>query len=63
MKDYIELTYPDQSGGRDYTYNRLRSIVQEAWESIEPQVLFDLIATMKDRCQAVIDAQGGYTSY
>jgi len=63
MKDYIELTYPDLLGGRDYTHNRLRGIVQEAWESIEPQVLFDLVATMKDRCQAVIDAQGGYTSY
>ena len=63
MKDYIEAHYPDLPGGRQCSYDELRSIVQEAWESITPKDLGDIIATMKDRCQAVIDARGGHTKY
>jgi hypothetical protein len=63
MKDYIELHYPDLPGGRQRTYNQLRSIVQEAWESITPEDLKELIGTMRDRCQAVIDAHRGHTKY
>ena len=63
MKDYIEARYPDLPGGKQYTYDRLRGIVQEAWDSITPELLGDLLGTMKERCQAVIDAGGGYTKY
>jgi transposase len=63
MKDYIEACYPDLPGGRQRTYDQLRGIVQEAWDSITPELLAEVIETMRDRCQAVIDAQGGYTKY
>jgi hypothetical protein len=63
MKDYIELHYPDQPRGRQYTYKRLRGIIQEAWDSITPNDLQDVIGTMRERCQAVIDACGGHTKY
>jgi len=63
MKDYIELHYPDQEGGRQPTYDALRQIVQEAWDSISVQDLRELIDSMPARCQAVLDAEGGYTKY
>ena len=63
MKDYIEIHYPDLPGGRQRTYDQLRGIVQEAWESVTPNDLANVVATMKDRCQAVIEARGGHTKY
>jgi ketohexokinase/beta-glucosidase len=63
MKDYIELHYPDQPGGRQYTYDQLRVIVREAWDSISIETLRELIDSMQARCQAVIDADGGHTKY
>ena len=39
MKDYIEACYPDLPGGRQRTYDQLRGIVQEAWDSITPELL------------------------
>ena len=63
MKNYIEKNYPELQEGRQYTYPRLRTIVQEAWDSITPKFLGELIDSMPQRCQAVIDAQGGYTKY
>ena len=63
MKDYIQRNYPDRQDRKDYTYDQLRRIVQEAWESITEQDLKELIESMPARCQAVIDAAGGYTKY
>jgi transposase len=63
IKDYIELHYPDLPAGRQYTYDRLRGIVQEAWESITPEDLRSVVGTMSERCQAVIDARAGHTKY
>jgi hypothetical protein len=63
MKDYIENHYPDLPAGRQRTYDQLRQIVQEAWDSITDEVLRELIGSMKERCQAVIDADGGHTKY
>jgi ketohexokinase/beta-glucosidase len=63
MKDYIESRYPDQEGGKQPTYDELRVIVREAWESISIEFLRELIDSMHDRCQAVIDADGGHTKY
>jgi hypothetical protein len=63
MKDYIEQHYPDLPGGRQYSYDQLRSIVCEAWDSITPEMLAEVVGTMRVRCQAVIDAQGGHTIY
>jgi hypothetical protein len=63
IKDYIEVYYPDLPGGRQRSYNQLRGIAQKAWDSITPDLLAEVVATMQDRCQAVIDAQGGHTKY
>jgi hypothetical protein len=63
MKDYIEINYPDLPGGRQYTYEQLREIVREAWDSISLDFLRELIESMPARCQAVINAEGGYTKY
>jgi transposase len=63
LKDYIEIHYPDLDGGKQYTYDKLRQIVREAWDSISSELLQSLVDTMHDRCQAVIDADGGHTVY
>jgi transposase len=63
MKDYIECCYPDLPSGKQRTYDQLREIVKEAWDSITIEVLRDLIESMPARCQAVIDAKGGHTKY
>jgi transposase len=63
MKDYIESCYPDIPCGKQRSYEELRRFVKEAWEYISPEMLRDLMDSMKDRCQAVIDARGGHTKY
>jgi hypothetical protein len=59
MKDYIVLHYGDE----ELPYNVLRQAVREAWDSITVEQLNDLINTMHDRCQAVIDANGNHTKW
>ena len=44
-------------------YRRLRSAAQEAWEAVGAAALRELVNTMHDRCQAVIDANGMHTKY
>jgi hypothetical protein len=58
MKDYLETTFPEQM-----TYPQLRMAVQEAWNSITVDQLSELIDSMHDRCQAVIDADGKQIPY
>jgi hypothetical protein len=45
------------------SYDQLRVAVKEAWEIIAEEELAELIGTMHDRCQAVIDAKGGHIPY
>ena len=59
MKDYIQDHYPEVHR----SYKRLRSVVQEAWESISLEAIRDLIRGMGNRCIDVILADGGYTKY
>ena len=59
MKDYIAQHYPQN----DMSYDKLREVVQEAWDAISEETLAELIATMKHRCQAVIDANGMHTPW
>ena len=40
------------------SYDKLRQAVQGPWDAMEQQKLEELISSMKDRCQAVIDANG-----
>lgn len=63
MKDYIQAVYPDLDGGKQLSYDQLRIVVREAWDSIPSSYLDELIESMPARCQAVIDAKGGHTRY
>ena len=63
MKDKIEYKYPDLNGGKRRSSDQIRAIVKEAWDSVSTQELTNLIESMHDRCQAVIDADGGPTKY
>jgi transposase len=63
MKDYIEHHHPDLPAGKQRTYDQLRQIVQEAWNAVSDQTLSSLIESMKERCEAVIAADGGHTKY
>ena len=58
MKDYIEKVFPEH-----ITYSQLRKAVQEAWDSITIDQLNELIDSMHDRCQVIIDANGMHIPY
>lgn len=45
------------------TMEQLQDVVAEEWERTSLELLTKLIESMPRRLQAVIDAQGGYTSY
>jgi ketohexokinase/beta-glucosidase len=59
IKDYVQEKYPEVQR----SYPRLREAVTEAWNSITNEQIRELIGTMHERCQAVIDAHGGHTKY
>jgi hypothetical protein len=59
MKDYIQNNYPEVYS----SYPRLRSTVQEAWESLTEAIIKDLIRGIGDRCIKVILVNGGHTNY
>ena len=68
MKQWIQEKYgiefdTIESLGKKMPYPRLREIVQEAWNQITEEDLNGLVKSMKDRCQAVINAQEGHTRY
>ena len=54
MKDYAVRKYPDDHSN----YDRLRQGAKEAWDAITAEELLQLVRSMKDRCQAVIDVDG-----
>lgn len=58
MKDHVTEKYPEKT-----TYEQLRMAVLEAWESITPDMLRDLLDSMPARCEAVIAANGMHTMY
>jgi transposase len=60
MKDYIQHAYGHLENP---SYDTLRTIVKEAWEAITIKQLQDLVQTMQQRCQDVIDAEGGFTKW
>lgn len=45
------------------TLTQLAVALQEEWDRIPQQVIRNLIGSMGRRCQAVLDADGGHTSY
>jgi hypothetical protein len=61
MKNYLEDTYGDYAFG---SYNIQRERVLEAWEEVVTSgLLIELIKSMPQRMQAVIDAEGRFTKY
>jgi transposase len=59
MKDWIAEHYPEYTENQEEN----RDIVQEAWDSIQTNVLHNLAASMPARMRAVIDANGMHTRY
>ncbi len=60
MKDWIGVHYPSKFA----SYDALRKQVNEAWENVvTPELLQELVDTMHQRCQDVIDANGGHTKW
>ena len=58
MKNWIQKNYFEQ-----LNYDRFRSVVMTTWDHISIDFLSDLIDSMPDRCQAVIDANDRHTKY
>ena len=58
MKDWIQEHYPEVHR----SYKRLRQAVQEAWEAVTHERIKELIRAMPQRCQDVINADGGPTA-
>jgi ketohexokinase/beta-glucosidase len=56
MKDYVDERLPP---GGDLSYERLKRLVQEAWDSISEDYLCELLQSMPARCRAIIEADGG----
>jgi transposase len=59
MKDWIQARYLDDK----LSYKILRKAVIEAWDAIGENELAELLNSMPQRCQAVIDANGLYTKF
>jgi ketohexokinase/beta-glucosidase len=58
MKNYLQDNYPEKM-----SYDNLRAAVKDAWEKVGEFEFRELIEQMRDRCQAVIDANGRFTKY
>jgi hypothetical protein len=59
MKDWIQDNYLDNK----LSYKVLRQAVIEAWEAVGEREFKDLLASITERCQAVIAANGLYTKF
>ena len=63
MKDDIQTRYPEFENGRQISQQTLRRAIREAWDSISSDELGQFVASMPARCHAVVEAEGGPTSY
>ena len=59
-KLYPELEFADDT---EETLGRLIRAAQEAWHTIDQNILYNLSVTMPHRVKAVIDVEGWYTKY
>ncbi|PMD31536.1 hypothetical protein L207DRAFT_441861, partial [Hyaloscypha variabilis F] len=59
IKDYIQEHHLKVHS----SYKRLRVIIWEAWESIIYERVRELVHSMRDRYQAVINVDGRHTKY
>lgn len=60
IKDYIQQHFWEEPNP---SYDRLRIIVNEAWEAVPWSVFEALLASMPARMEAVIEAQGMFTKF
>jgi transposase len=60
MKDWIERHYRDV---RKPSYDQLRRFVKEAWDAVPEAWLRELVASMPQRVEAVIAANGLHTDF
>jgi hypothetical protein len=65
MKVEIYKLYPELEFINDMeeTLGRLIRAAQEAWYTIDQNILYNLSVTMPYRVKAVIDVEGWYTKY
>ena len=58
IKGWIQENYPEHM-----TYSGLHEAVKAAWKAISKQRLDELMHSMHNRCQAVIDANGEHAEH
>lgn len=63
MKYFIHFKHPDIVDGKQRSYDKLRVIVKEAWERVTSEDLMNLIRTIPERCQAILDGGGGLRDF
>ena len=66
LKEGVYMVCPDietLSGGRARVAQALRDACRMSWETLKDELFENLVASMPDRVEAVICAQGGYTKY
>lgn len=64
MRRYIQKHYWEAYyDAKTVTLDRLKEIILEAWNAIPDSYIEGLYKSWWDRCQAVIDAEGGLTRY
>lgn len=59
MKDWIQDKYDIEK----MNYARLREMVEEVWRAVPNYYLSKLVDEMKERCEAVIAADGKHTKF
>ena len=58
IKNYLQDHYPETM-----SYDVLRAAVEDAWDKVSQFEFEALINSIKERCEAVIKAEGRYTKY
>jgi transposase len=61
MKDWIHWHYTEDQ--LKNSYDKLKQAVYNAWNAIPESLLASIIDTMHERCQDVINADGGHTKW
>lgn len=60
MKDWLQRHYDNLFS---LSYDQLHEAIKIAWDQITEENVQEIIYSMPARCQAVINANGGYTIY
>jgi hypothetical protein len=65
MKQWIHDYYPQlkEMGDSQGAYDKLARVTVEAWEAIPQDYIDDLIKSMDNRVNAVLQAKGWHTKY